>query len=262
MRPLEQDYLQEPDIGHDVAGHVSTFTIPVVAQLMRSHGLARDRIYDERDRRLNEVGSDELRRQIQADADELLFFAQRIYWFTVEFGLVLQGDEVRAFGACIHSSPGETIYSIDSEKPNRILIDPSNDHDLLRLATTDYLISEFQKTYFVMKCFSLLESLSPERIVWAARQAQMLPHFTWREIAPGDSVMQVGREYSSTQEKYLAWMAYHQMDECLARTTLRNLRMASRGCFDRLELAEYYRVAPPPIPIDALELYRKRHSTV
>ena len=103
MRPLEQDYLQEPDIGHDVAGHVSTFTIPVVAQLMRSHGLARDRIYDERDRRLNEVGSDELRRQIQADADELLFFAQRIYWFTVEFGLVLQGDEVRAVGAGILS---------------------------------------------------------------------------------------------------------------------------------------------------------------
>ncbi len=189
------------------------------------------------------------------------FFAQRIYWFTVEFGLVLQGEEVRAFGAGILSSPGETMYSIDSNKPNRILIDPSNDHDLIRLATTDYLISEFQKTYFVMKCFSLLESLSPERIVWAARQAQRLPHFTWREIAPGDTVLQVGREYTSIQEKYLAWMADHPMDECLTRTAQRNLRMASRGCFDRLELAEFYRVAPPHIPIDALNLYRKRHSS-
>ncbi len=94
MRPLEQDYLQEPDIGHDVAGHVSTFTIPVVAKLMRSHGLARDMIYEERDRRLKEVGSEAVRQQVQAEADELLFFAQRIYWFTVEFGLVLQGEEV------------------------------------------------------------------------------------------------------------------------------------------------------------------------
>ncbi len=52
MRALEQDYLQEPDIGHDVAGHVATFTIPAVAHVMENHGAARNQIYEERDRRI------------------------------------------------------------------------------------------------------------------------------------------------------------------------------------------------------------------
>ncbi len=57
MRALEQDYLQEPDIGHDVAGHVATFTIPAVAGVMQNHGLARDIVYAERDEQLRACGS-------------------------------------------------------------------------------------------------------------------------------------------------------------------------------------------------------------
>ena len=52
MRELEQDYLEEPDIGHDVAGHVATFTIPAVANVMKNHGGARNLIYQERDEKL------------------------------------------------------------------------------------------------------------------------------------------------------------------------------------------------------------------
>lgn len=61
--------------------------------------------------------------------------------------------------------------SIDSNRPTRILIDPSNDRDLLRLATTDYLISEYQKTYFVIEEFDLLQTITPERIVSLAKTA-------------------------------------------------------------------------------------------
>jgi phenylalanine-4-hydroxylase len=186
MRALEQDYLQEPDIGHDVAGHVSTFTIPVVAQLMQSHGLARNTIYRERDAALALASDPKERQAIERRGDELLLYAERIYWFTVEFGLVLEDPSIRAYGAGILSSPGETRFSIDSNRPTRILVDPSSDRDLLRLATTDYLISEFQKTYFVIRQFDLLESITPERIVRIAKLASKLPHFSWRDLVPGD----------------------------------------------------------------------------
>jgi phenylalanine-4-hydroxylase len=224
MRPLEQDYLQEPDIGHDVAGHVSTFTIPVVAHVMRNHGIARNLIYAERDQNQARCANAREREANCKLADELLLYAERIYWFTVEFGLVMQRGEVRAYGAGILSSPGETVYSIDSPIPNRILIDPSRDRDLLRLATTDYLISEFQKTYFVTEQFDVLESLTPERIVAIAHQAAGLPHFSWRDIVPGDRVLQVGQTAVSTNEKYLRLHGGQLCDDCLTRTAVRNLR--------------------------------------
>jgi phenylalanine-4-hydroxylase len=255
MRAVEQDYLQEPDIGHDVAGHVATFTIPVVAALMKNHGTARDMIYTERDRRLEDARDEAHRAKICNKADELLFYAQRIYWFTVEFGLVMQDDEVRCFGAGILSSPGETIYSIDSVEPNRVLIDPSQDADLLRLATTDYMISEYQKTYFAMKSFETLASLTPERIVAAARTALELPHYTWREIVPGDQVLTVGQKLSSIQEKYYRLMAGQPMDESLTRTAIRNLRLAQRGQFDRDKLAKLLKVAHPDIPAVVTEWF-------
>ena len=99
MRPLGTDYLEEPDIGHDVAGHVATFTIPAVAQVMQHHGEARNLIYTERDEKIKSAGSNAAKiAEIKAEADELLKYAGRIYWFTVEFGLVRQDGEVRDFG--------------------------------------------------------------------------------------------------------------------------------------------------------------------
>lgn len=241
MRPLEQDYLQEPDIGHDVAGHVATFTIPVVAQVMRNHGVARNMIYQQRDELMSDAVDEIERAAIQAKADELLLYAERIYWFTVEFGLVMQSGQMRAFGAGILSSPGETKYSIDSTKPTRLLVDPSQDCDLLRLATTDYLISEFQKTYFVTERFELLESLSPERIVAIARLASKLPHFSWRDIAPGDTIVNLGESAISTSEKYLRLMCDQPLDECVTRTAIRNLRMYHRGLKPEINLDEVWR---------------------
>ena len=227
MRPLGTDYLEEPDVGHDIAGHVATFTIPQVALVMNNHGLANDIIRREKKQKLRTVSDRKQAESIEAEAVELLLYAGRLYWFTVEFGLVMQDGAMKAFGAGILSSPGETRYSIDSPDSNRILIDPRDDHDLLRLATTDYLISEFQKTYFVMKDFESLASLTPERILHTVRSAQRLPHHTWREIVPGDDVINVGKTVTSPNEKYYRLLAGQPLDDCLRRCAIRNLRMYS-----------------------------------
>ncbi len=260
MRALEQDYLQEPDIGHDVAGHVATFTIPVVANVMQNHGLARNMIYERRDELLAEATNDERRVALSKKADELLLYAERIYWFTVEFGLVMQAGELRGYGAGILSSPGETRYSIDSPKPTRLLIDPSRDTDLLRLATTDYLISEYQKTYFVTDHFDLLESLTAQRIIDIARMAARLPHFSWRDVAPGDTVVNFGESAVSTNEKYLRLICDLPSDECLTRTAIRNLRLLARGLDSRVDLDRVWRAPPAPIPAGALPWFEKEDA--
>jgi phenylalanine-4-hydroxylase len=258
MRPLECDYLEEPDIGHDVAGHVATFTIPAVANVMKKHGLARDMIYAELDQKIAAANGDvaEIKRLSEA-ADELLTYAGRIYWFTVEFGLVIQKNDVKAFGAGILSSPGETVYSIESKESNRILIDPSSDADLMRLANTDYLISEFQKTYFVSKSFDLLNSLTPERILAASKKAMSLPDYTWREIVPGDHVIDVGRKAMSPNEKYYRLMADQPMDDCLRRTAINNLKMYAAGIDE--DLLHQFKVPPPDVPQFILDWFKSQN---
>lgn len=256
MRPLGTDYLEEPDIGHDVAGHVATFTIPAVANVMQNHGRARDLIYAKRDDQLLGVTDPNEIESIKQHADQLLNYAGRIYWFTVEFGLVMQDGEVRDFGAGILSSPGETKYSIQDDESNRILIDPQEDADLLRLANTDYLISEFQKTYFVSESFDRLDTITPERILEASEKAMALPDFTWREIVPGDRVLNVGRTATSVNEKYYRLMADQQMDACLHRTAIGNLKIYADD-FDH-ELLKQFRAAPPSIPDKALDWFRAR----
>jgi len=258
MRKLEQDYLQEPDIGHDVAGHVATFTIPVVANVMQNHGIARNRIYEKREELLSDAIAEDQRQAIVRKADELLLYAERIYWFTVEFGLVLQGDALRAFGAGILSSPGETTYSVDSSKPTRLLVDPSRDCDLLRLATTDYLISEYQKTYFVTQQFELLESLTPERIVETAKRSSKLPHFSWRDVAPGDTVFNLGESAISTQEKYLRLMCDQPADECVTRTAIRNLRLLTHGLGPGVDLNQSWRGPIAPVPATVLQWFQRQ----
>ncbi len=260
MRELEQDYLEEPDIGHDVAGHVATFTIPAVANVMKNHGGARNLIYQERDEKLENTKDPIERQKILDWAEELLTYAGRIYWFTVEFGLVMQDGQVKDFGAGILSSPGETVYSVDSDKSSRVLIDPADDKDLLRLATTDYLISEYQKTYFVMSSFERLDTLTPERILAASLRAMELPHYTWRELAPGDNVINAGSVMTSPNEKYFRLMANQPLDECLTRTALRNLRMYASGECDTEFLAEHFKVLPPEVPDEVIAWFKQQDA--
>ena len=121
----ELDYLVEPDVFHDFFGHVPLLAHPVFAEYMVEYGKAGP---------------------LAARMGTVPLLA-RLYWYTIEFGLVRTKDGLRAFGAGILSSKGETVYAVESPIPNRI------GFDLDRVLTTDYRIDDFQKTYFVIDSF-------------------------------------------------------------------------------------------------------------
>ena len=124
----ELDYLVEPDIFHDFFGHVPLLTNPLFARFMQAYG---------------EAGP----KAIAAGALNML---ARLYWYMVEFGLIATPQGLRAYGSGILSSKGETAYCIESPKPHRIAF------DLERVLRTDYLIDDYQQTYFVIDSFEQL----------------------------------------------------------------------------------------------------------
>jgi len=125
-RPDQLDYLQEPDCFHDLFGHVPLLINPVFADFMQRYG------------QLAAVAS----------AEDLTMLA-RLYWYTVEFGLIRDraAGGLRIFGAGIVSSKGESLYSLESPAPNRL------GFDLERVMRTNYRIDAFQQTYFVIDSF-------------------------------------------------------------------------------------------------------------
>lgn len=126
--PEELDYLVEPDLFHDFFGHVPLLTHPPFARFMQAYG---------------EAGS-------KARAHGAVHLLARLYWYTVEFGLVRSGGRLKACGAGIISSQGETIYSIESEVPHRLAF------DLERVMRTRYLVDAYQRIYFVLEGFGQL----------------------------------------------------------------------------------------------------------
>lgn len=124
-RPDQVDYLQEPDIFHDVFGHVPLLANPVFADYMQAYG---------------EGG-------LRADGLGAIQRLARLYWYTVEFGLIRRHDGLKLFGAGIVSSYSESLFAIDDPSPNRI------GFDLKRLMRTKYRIDDFQQTYFVINSF-------------------------------------------------------------------------------------------------------------
>ena len=127
-RREELDYLSEPDIFHDFFGHVPLLTDPVFARFMQAYGAAGPKA-------------------IAAGGLKML---ARLYWYMVEFGLIRTPAGLRAYGSGILSSKAETVYSIESPRPHRIAF------DLERVMRTDYLIDDFQQTYFVLDSFEQL----------------------------------------------------------------------------------------------------------
>ncbi len=118
----ELDYLEEPDVFHDVFGHVPMLMNPLMADFIQAYGKGG------------------LRAQSLGKLTELA----RVYWYTVEFGLVRQADGLRIYGAGIASSFSESRFSIQSDSPNRIAF------DLERVMRTNYRIDDFQEVYFVL----------------------------------------------------------------------------------------------------------------
>ena len=170
--PEQLDYLEEPDVFHDVFGHVPMLADPVFADYMVAYG---------------EGGL----RSLKFDALKQL---ARLYWYTVEFGLIREAGGLRIYGAGIVSSFAESVFALDSDSPNRI------GFDLARVMRTDYRIDDFQQNYFVIDS---LEQLLDTTVntdfapLYAANAA--LPPIPIADILPGDAVITRG-----TQEYALA----------------------------------------------------------
>ena len=112
----------------------------------------------------------------------------RLYWYTVEFGLIRQPDGLRIYGAGIVSSKGESIHCLESEAPNRI------GFDLERVMRTRYRIDTFQKTYFVIDSFEqLIEATLPDFTPLYARLAG-LPAHAPEAVLPADRVLHAGTQ--------------------------------------------------------------------
>lgn len=118
----ELDYLVEPDLFHDFFGHVPMLAHTVFANFIQAYGA---------------IGA-------RAETPAQLKMLARLYWYTVEFGLVATARGLRAYGAGILSSSGETVYATRASGPARI------GFDLERVLCTNYLIDAYQKTYFVL----------------------------------------------------------------------------------------------------------------
>lgn len=160
------DYIEEPDLFHDLFGHVPLLMNPLFADYMAAYGRGGVKAHA--------IGSDAL----QA--------LTRLYWYTVEFGLIRQNDELRIYGSGIVSSKGESIHSLDNAAPNRI------GFDLERIMRTRYRIDTFQKTYFVIDSFEqLMDATDPDFTPLYARLAK-LDSVPAGEVRDDDRVFQRG----------------------------------------------------------------------
>lgn len=165
--PEQLDYLQEPDVFHDVFGHVPMLADPVFADYMVAYG---------------EGGL----RSLKFDALKQL---ARLYWYTVEFGLIREAGGLRIYGAGIVSSFAESVFALDSDSPNRI------GFDLARVMRTDYRIDDFQQNYFVIDSLDQLLDTTVNTDfapLYAANAA--LPPIPIADILRGDAVITHGTQ--------------------------------------------------------------------
>lgn len=141
----EMEYLQEPDIFHEIFGHCPLLTQPFYADFMHEYG----------------------KKGLHASHEERVMLA-RLYWFTIEFGLIQRPEGLRIYGGGILSSIGETLYSLESDVPQRKPLDPV---DVFR---TPYRIDIFQTIYFVIKDFKELYDLTKMDLLGLIATAQTL----------------------------------------------------------------------------------------
>ena len=166
-RPDQLDYLQEPDVFHDVFGHVPMLADPVFADYLAAYGRGGQR----------------------AMGLEALKYLGRLYWYTVEFGLIAEPEGLRIYGSGIVSSFAETTFALDDPSPNRI------GFDLARVMRTEYRIDDFQQNYFVIPSFDELLRVTVETdFAPLYEQLKALPDIPVAQIEPGDRVITEGTQ--------------------------------------------------------------------
>lgn len=173
--PEQLDYLQEPDIFHDVFGHVPLLVHPVFADYMQAYG---------------EGG-------LRAAKLGMIEALSRLYWYTVEFGLIREGSDLRLYGAGIVSSYGESVFALDDVSPNRI------GFDLERVMRTRYRIDDYQQNYFVIDSF--------EDLLRQTRDADLGPIYDrLRDL----DVIDVGNLLPTDQVLHVGTQAYANARAC------------------------------------------------
>ncbi|MBB5515531.1 phenylalanine-4-hydroxylase [Rubricella aquisinus] len=160
----EMDYLQEPDIFHDVFGHVPLLADPVYADFMQAYGRAGARAM-----KLGQLSN-----------------LARLYWYTVEFGLMRGPDGLRIFGAGILSSTGEIRFALEDDSPNRIAF------DVERVMKTAYRIDDYQETYFVIDSFEDLMARCAVDFKDHYAAVRGAPAIAPGAVQPGDTVLHTG----------------------------------------------------------------------
>jgi len=163
-KPEQLDYIQEPDVFHDVFGHVPLIMQPIYADYLEAYGRA----------------------GLVAARHGALHRLARVYWYTVEFGLAATPDGLRIAGAGIASSPSETVFALDSPSPNRI------GFDLARVMRTRYRIDDFQETYFVLDRVDAWPALDVERLIPLWRELETAPDLEPGDVLPSDRVLSRG----------------------------------------------------------------------
>ena len=163
-KPHELDYLEEPDIFHDVFGHVPMLMHPAIADYMQACGAG----------------------GLRARSLGVLPTLARVYWYTIEFGLIAESEGVRIYGSGIVSSYAESVFALDDPSPNRLRF------DLDRVLRTRYRIDDFQESYFVIG--SLDELLDLARIDFAPHYHTVRGKAEYEpgDIAPADRVLTRG----------------------------------------------------------------------
>lgn len=148
-KPEEFEYIVEPDIFHDLFGHVPLLFNPVFADYVQRYGQG--------GLKAQGLGSCEM--------------LSRLYWYTIEFGLIREAGELRAYGAGILSSSGELAYSVQSPEPQRIPL------QLERTMRTRYKIDTYQQTYFVIDSFEQLFEMTAADFAPIYERLRGLPEF-------------------------------------------------------------------------------------
>lgn len=166
-RADQLDYLEEPDVFHDVFGHVPMLADPVFADYMQAYG----------EGGLRSLGLGALHK------------LARLYWYTVEFGLVREDGALRIYGSGIVSSHGESLFALDDPSPNRL------GFDLKRVLRTRYRIDDYQQTYFVIPSFeTLLRTTQESDFAPLYAELEGLEDYDPATVLPGDTVITLGTQ--------------------------------------------------------------------
>lgn len=168
-----EDYNEEPDMFHDVFGHLPMFADPTFGEFMVAYGRA----------------------GLRAEKMGMSDWLGRLYLHTVEFGLIREGGALRAYGAGLLSSHAETVHALSSDKPRRLLF------DLPRVMRTEWPFDTLQPTYFVIDSFeALLEEMETTSLKQVYTEVRDLPLIPIGSGEPADQVYQIGNEDARPQE--------------------------------------------------------------